>query len=313
MTIDRPYHLPVLLDDVVRLMDPQPGKIVLDATVGGGGHAQGLLSHLMPGGRLIGLDQDADAIATARTRLAHFGESVTLVQARFDRIADILDDLRIAGVDGVLFDLGVSSHQLDTPQRGFSFKEADAPLSMRMDASATGPCAADLLNTLSQSELTQLIRSNSDEKWAARIAEFIVRRREREPFATAGQLVDTVLAAMPQAARPTGKHAATRTFQALRIAVNDEMTVLGHALESAVDRLNKGGTMAALSYHSIEDRTVKQFFARLAGRAAGEGPYGQRPPPILQLLTKKPIVPQADEVADNPRARSALLRAARRL
>ena len=160
-----------------------------------------------------------------------------------------------------------------------------------MNTAGGGPTAADLLNSLPERELATLIRENSDEHWAARIARFVVERRARAPYATAGQLVETVLAAMPAAARPDDKHAATRTFQALRIAVNDELTILGHALESAVDRLAKGGTIAALSYHSLEDRIVKQLFARLSGRGEGQGPFGTRPPAVLELLTEAPRRP----------------------
>jgi len=172
--------------------------------------------------------------------------------------------------------------------------------------------AADLLNTLPERELAKLIRDNSDEHWAVRIARFVVERRRETPYRTVGQLVDTIHAAIPVAARPPDKHAATRTFQALRIAVNEELTILGHALESAIDRLNKGGTIAVLSYHSSEDRIVKQILASLSGRGGGEGPYGTPRPAVVDLLTKKPVVADAEEVAANPRARSAKLRAARR-
>ena len=308
-----PYHVPVMRDEIVAALDPQPGHTLLDCTVGGGGHASALVERLQPGGRLIGLDQDPDALAEAGRRLAPFGEAVILRQARFDELGSVLDDLGIAQVDGVLFDLGVSSYQLDTPTRGFSFKDPDAVLDMRMNAEGGGPTAADLLNRLSERELATLIRTNSDEHWAARIARFAAERRVETPYRTVGQLVDTVYAAIPARARPGDKHAATRTFQALRIAVNDELTVLGHALESAVDRLAKGGTIAALSYHSLEDRIVKQLFARLSGRGAGEGLYGMPPPAVVELLTRKPQEPDPVEVAANPRARSARLRAARKL
>lgn len=313
MASERPYHVPVLLDAVVSLLDPQPGKIVVDATVGGGGHARALAENLQPGGRLIGLDQDPDALVEAGRTLAAFGETVLLVPTRFDRLAQALDNLSIGQIDGILFDLGVSSYQLDTPDRGFSFKDPDALLDMRMNPAGGGQTAADLLNSLDERGLRSLIRDNSDENWAARIARFVVERRAQEPYRTVGQLVDTVHAAMPARARPEDKHAATRTFQALRIAVNDELTVLGHALESAVDRLAKGGTITALSYHSSEDRIVKQLFARLSGRGPGEGIYGTPPPAFLETLTRKPVEPSGEEVAANPRARSAKLRAARRL
>ena len=308
-----PYHVPVMRDEIVAALDPQPGHTLLDCTVGGGGHASALVERLQPGGRLIGLDQDPDALAEAGRRLAPFGEAVTLRQARFDELGSVLDDLGIAQVDGVLFDLGVSSYQLDTPTRGFSFKDPDAVLDMRMNAEGGGPTAADLLNRLSERELATLIRTNSDEHWAARIARFAAERRVETPYRTVGQLVDTVHAAIPVRARPDEKHAATRTFQALRIAVNDELRVLGHALESAVDRLAQGGTIAALSYHSLEDRIVKQLFTRLSGRGPGEGLYGTPPLAVVHLLTRKPQEPSSVEVAGNPRARSARLRAVRKL
>ncbi|MDQ2800912.1 MAG: 16S rRNA (cytosine(1402)-N(4))-methyltransferase RsmH, partial [Armatimonadota bacterium] len=236
-----PYHIPVMRDEVVAVLDPQPGQTLLDCTLGGGGHAVALAERLRPGGRLIGLDQDPDALAEAGQRLASFGDAVILKQARFDALGKVLDALGIRQIDGALFDLGVSSYQLDTPSRGFSFKDPDALLDMRMNPASGGPTAADLLNRLSERELATLIRENSDEHWAARIARFAAERRETTPYRTVGQLVDTVHAAIPVRARPVDKHAATRTFQALRIAVNDELTILGHALESAVDRLAKGG------------------------------------------------------------------------
>ncbi len=302
-----------MLAEVLQTLDPRPGQFFVDATLGGGGHARAVAERLRPGGRLVGIDQDPDALAEAGRALAEFSDVVTLVPARFDAIGQVLDSLGIDAVHGVLFDLGVSSYQLDTPSRGFSFKDPEALLDMRMNPGGGGPTAADLLNTLAERDLATLIRENSDERWAGRIAQFALRRRQDEPYRTVGQLIETVLAAMPRGARPEDKHPATRTFQALRIAVNDELTVLGHALESAADRLTKGGTITALSYHSIEDRIVKQLFARLSGRGEGEGPFGTRPLATLELVHRKPMEPGAAEVAANPRARSAKLRAARRL
>jgi 16S rRNA (cytosine1402-N4)-methyltransferase len=304
----RAYHVPVMREEVLALLDARPGKVFVDATVGGGGHAAAVAARIAPGGRLIGLDQDPEALAEAARTLAPFGDIVTLVQTRFDALPEALDRLGIQAIDGILFDFGVSSHQLDTPERGFSFKEPDAPLDMRMAPAQGGPTAADLLNTLTERELTTLIRENSDEHWAARIAKFIVERRQAAPYQTVGPLVETVLAAMPAGARPEDKHAAT-----LRIVVNDELNVLAQALEHAVARLAPGGVIVTLAYHSLEDRIVKHLFARLAGRGAGEGPYGARPSAVLELLTKRPLTPAATEIAANPRARSALLRAARRL
>ncbi len=306
-----PYHVPVLRDEVLAYLDPQPGQVIVDATVGGGGHARVIAPLVVPGGRLIGIDRDPDALAEAGRVLAEFGAGVTLVQGRFDTLGAVLDKLGIAKINGILFDFGVSSYQLDTPARGFSFKEPDALLDMRMNPQDGGPTAADLLNTLPERALANLIRDNSDENWASRIARFIAERRTETPYQTVGQLVETVLAAMPSRARPEGKHAATRTFQALRIAVNDELVSIEQALKSAVDHLAPGGTLVALSYHSLEDRIVKQLFTQLSGRGPGEGPYGTRPPAVLELLTRKPVGPAANEVAANPRARSAVLRAAR--
>jgi 16S rRNA (cytosine1402-N4)-methyltransferase len=302
-----------MLDECLEYLDPKPGEVMVDATLGGGGHSEKIAERVGADGKLVGIDQDTEALAEAGSRLAKFGGRVSLVHARFDTIPQALDDLGIDGIDGALFDLGVSSHQLDTPARGFSFKDPDARLDMRMNPAGGGKTAADVLNELSERDLTTLIREYSDEKWAARIAKFVVERRKKDPVTTVGQLVEIVHAAIPVAARPPDIHAATRTFQALRIAVNEELTVLGHALESTVDRLNKGGRLVVLSYHSLEDRIVKQLFTRLAGRSGGEGPYGTRPPALVDLLTKKPIPPRPEEIADNPRARSAKLRAIRKL
>ena len=301
-----------MLAETLEVLAPEPGGVFADCTLGGGGHAEAILEKITPGGQLVGIDRDRDALEAAGTRLARFGAAFTPAQARFDALGAVLDPLGIGGVDGVLFDLGVSSHQLDTPERGFSFKEPDAPLDMRMNPDGGGPTAADLLNTLGERELSTLIRENSDEHWAARIARFAVERREKERFRTVGQLVEAVHAAIPVKARPDDKHAATRTFQALRIAVNDELGILEDALESGVSRLAPGGVAAVLSYHSLEDRIVKQLFARLSGRGPGEGIYGTPPPAVTELLTRKPALPGASEVAANPRARSARLRAVRK-
>jgi len=307
------YHVPVMLAETLDILQPQPGGVFLDCTLGGGGHAQAILEKIVPGGRLIGIDQDGEALAAAGARLEPFGSAVILRQARFDALGAVLDSLGISAVNGAIFDLGVSSHQLDTPERGFSFKEPDALLDMRMNPQSGGPTAADLLNALGERELSTLIRENSDEHWAARIARFAVERRQKDSFRTVGQLVEAVHAAIPVKARPDDKHAATRTFQALRIAVNQELTILGDALESAVERLAKGGTLVVLSYHSLEDRIVKQQFSRLSGRGPGEGIYGTPPPAVVELLTRKPVEPDPAEVAANPRARSARLRAVRKL
>ncbi len=306
------YHVPVMLAETLEVLAPNPGSVFLDCTLGGGGHAEAILEKITPGGRLVGIDQDPDALGAAGVRLARFGAAFTPAQARFDDLDAVLDTLGLAEVNGVLFDLGVSSHQLDTPERGFSFKDPEALLDMRMNPDSGGLTAADLLNTLGERELSTLIRENSDEHWAARIARFAVERRQKDPFRTVGQLIEAVHAAIPVKARPDDKHAATRTFQALRIAVNDELGILEAALEQAVRRLAPDGVAAVLSYHSLEDRIVKQVFARLSGRGPGEGIYGTPPPAVTELLTRKPSEPSASEVAANPRARSARLRAVRK-
>jgi 16S rRNA (cytosine1402-N4)-methyltransferase len=301
-----------MLAAALEVLAPKPGSVFLDCTLGGGGHAEAILEKITPGGRLVGIDQDPDALEAAGARLARFGAAFTPAQARFDDLDAVLDALGLAEVNGVLFDLGVSSHQLDTPERGFSFKDPDARLDMRMNPGSGGLTAADLLNTLGERELSTLIRENSDEHWAARIARIAVERRQKDPFRTVGQLIETVHAAIPVKARPPDRHAATRTFQALRIAVNDELGILEAALENAVRRLAPDGVAAALSYHSLEDRIVKQVFARLSGRGPGEGIYGTPPPAVTELLTRKPVEPSASEVAANLRARSARLRAVRK-
>lgn len=312
------YHVPVLLDAALAGLDPKPGQTVVDCTLGGAGHAIEIAKRLGPGGTLIGIDQDSEAIQEAEERFDRSGEAglprILLIQARFDKLKSVLRDEGIDEVDGVLFDLGVSGHQLDDWRRGFTFKDPDAPLDMRMDPSGDGPTAGDLLNSLSERELTELFRRNADEPWSARIAEFVRLSREKEPFRTAGQLVEAVKAAVPAAARPKGINPATRVFQALRIAVNEELAILPGALAEATEALKPGGRIAVIAYHSGEDRLVKRFFAARSGRC-------QCPPnqiicecgaerPVLRVLTKKPIVPSAEEIAKNPRARSAKLRIA---
>lgn len=306
-------HVPVLLDEVVALLEPEPGQIFIDGTVGGGGHARLVAEAIGPGGRLIAIDRDADTLLRARSTLSEFGDVVTFVYDDFRHLRRILSDLEVGGVHGVLLDLGVSSFQLDEPVRGFTYR-VDAPLDMRMDTRTT-TTAADLVNNLSVGDLTRILREYGEERWAPRIARAIVARRETEPFETTGQLVDVVKQAIPAAARRRGPHPATRTFQALRIAVNNELDALREGLQAAVDALLPGGRVAVISFHSLEDRIVKQTFADLARGC-------ECPPdlpvcrcgkePILHILTRRPVVPSAEEVERNPRARSARLRVAER-
>lgn len=313
MTSDYEYHVPVMLSEVIDVLSPSTGGLFIDATLGAGGHAAAVAGRIGPDGILFGLDQDPDALAEASDNLSGFGNRIRIVRCRFDNLKDALNSNNTQKVNGVLFDLGVSSHQLDAAERGFSFKDPDALLDMRMDQTAPGLNAADILNTSDLKTLTTLIRDNSDERWAARIAQVVVDRRKNYPFRTVGQLIEAVHAAIPVAARPPDKHAATRTFQSLRIAVNQELEILESALRSAIDVLESSGVCVVLTYHSLEDRIVKNVFSELAGRGEGVGPYGERPKAIVELINRKPMLPTAAEVQLNPRARSAKLRAVRKV
>ncbi|MDR7445351.1 MAG: 16S rRNA (cytosine(1402)-N(4))-methyltransferase RsmH [Armatimonadota bacterium] len=286
-------HVPVLLQEVLTWLDPRPGGLYVDATVGTGGHAEAILERILPGGRLVGLDLDPEALAVARRRLERFGDAVQLVQANFADLQHVLRTLGIARVQGVLMDLGVSGLQLATPHRGFSFRLA-GPLDMRMDP-ASPVTAADLVNRLSEKELADLLRRYGEEPFAARIAREIVRRR---PLSTTQELREAVLRAVPRRAWPRRVDVATRTFQALRIAVNRELEALEQALPQAVEVLGLGGRLVVISFHSLEDRIVK---------------HALRSAKPLRVLTPKPIRPSPEEVRANPHARSARLRAAERI
>lgn len=307
-------HVPVLLDSVLEQLQPRPGGVYVDATVGGGGHSEAILRRIMPHGTLIGIDRDEAALAAAERRLAPFGDAVRLVHANFGHLERVVVGKGFDRVDGILFDLGVSSPQLDEAERGFSY-QADAPLDMRMNRQDPVD-AAQLVNTLPQEELTRIIREYGEERWAARIAARIVAERERARIETTGQLAEIVKNAIPAAARRTGPHPARRTFQALRIAVNRELEMLERALPQAVRLLRPGGRLVVISFHSLEDRIVKQFF-RQAERPCTCPPdfpecrCGKRP--TLRVLTRHPVTAGPEEVKRNPRARSAKLRAAERV
>jgi 16S rRNA (cytosine1402-N4)-methyltransferase len=308
----------VLAERVVELLAPalaRPGAVFVDATLGAGGHSEQLLQ-AAAGARLVGLDRDAEALAVARARLAPHaadGGRVTLVHAVYDELPDVLAGLGLDEVHGVLFDLGVSSMQLDEPDRGFAYSH-DTPLDMRMDRSR-GSTAADVVNTYSAEELARILRDYGEERFANRIAQAVVRERARAPFRTSARLAELVRAAIPAATRRTGGHPAKRTFQALRIEVNGELAALELALPAAISALAVGGRIAALSYHSLEDRLVKRTFA--AGATTDVPPdLPIIPPghePELRLLTRGAEKPSAEEVAANPRAATARLRAAERV
>jgi 16S rRNA (cytosine1402-N4)-methyltransferase len=291
--VDAPVHTTVLFESVLEALRPRPGVgfQALDCTVGGGGHSFGLLERSAPDGRLVGFDADAGALAEASARLAPFAGRFTLLNRNFRELADVATDLR--PVDAIVFDLGLSSMQLESSGRGFSFR-LDEPLDMRFDPSLDVPTAADLLNALPEGEIERVLREYGEEPRARRVARSIVYRRAQRPFERTDDLVAAVTAALGPA---RGRiHPATRTFQALRIAVNDELEALEAGLDAALRLLKPGGRMAVISFQSLEDRIVKWRFRGWA--EAG----------LVQILTRKPQVPTADEIRQNPRARSAKLR-----
>ncbi len=290
----------------------EPGAVVVDCTLGLGGHSQALLDRF-PGARLVALDRDPEALRLSAERLAGYGDRATLVHAVYDELPEVLDRLGLPRVQGVLFDLGVSSMQLDEAGRGFAYAQ-DAPLDMRMDQTA-GVSAAEVLNTYPPGDLVRILRAYGEEKQARRIVSAIVREREKEPFTTSARLVELIRDALPQAAKRTGGNPAKRTFQALRIEVNGELSVLERAVPAAVRALAVGGRIAVLSYQSLEDRLVKQV---LSAGAAVTAPPGlpvvpERYAPRLKLLTRGAELPTEEEIAENRRAAPARLRGAERI
>jgi 16S rRNA (cytosine1402-N4)-methyltransferase len=292
-------HVPVMLEEVLGLLRPQSGRIFVDCTLGLGGHAQEILLRASEDARLIGIDKDEDSLAQAKENLARFGNRVIFIKGDFRNLPEMLAEQGIAGADGIIFDLGVSSPQLDRPERGFSYQH-DAPLDMRMDK--TGMLtASDIVNGESKEQLRRIIFEYGEERWGSRIAEFIVAARQRKPIETTFELVEVIKAAIPAGARREGPHPAKRTFQALRIAVNDELGAIEEALLRVRDAMVPGGRVLVISFHSLEDRIVKQTFRRM--KDAGK----------FELITRKPIIADASEIERNPRARSAKLRAAQRV
>ncbi|MEO8830171.1 16S rRNA (cytosine(1402)-N(4))-methyltransferase RsmH [Lapillicoccus sp.] len=310
-----PRHVPVLRDRVVELLRPAliaPGAVYVDGTLGMGGHAEAILQ-ACPTARVVGIDRDQDALDLAGARLGRYADRLTLVHAVYDEFSSIIASLGLATIDAALFDLGVSSLQLDEQDRGFAYR-VDAPLDMRMDQSA-GITAADVLNSYEPRELTRILRDYGEERFARKITGAVVREREKEPFTTSGRLVELLRSTIPQASQRSGGHPGKRTFQALRIEVNAELAAWEDALPAAVDALAVGGRIAVLSYHSLEDRITK--------RALASGSTSSAPPDLpvepaehaayLRLLTRGAEEPPEAEVAANPRAASARLRAAERV
>ena len=307
-------HVPVLRERIVALLAPalrRPGAVLVDATLGLGGHTQALLE-ACPDARAIGIDRDPEALALAGERLAPLADRFTPVHAVYDEIGEVVQRHAPDGVQAVLFDLGVSSLQLDEAQRGFAYRH-DAPLDMRMDQSG-GMTAADVLNTYEAPQLERVLRDYGEERFAKRIAAAVVRERAREPFSGSARLVDLLRAAIPAASQRSGGHPGKRTFQALRIEVNGELDAWRAALPAALDALAVGGRIAVLSYHSLEDRLAKQALAAGARSTTPPGLPVELPghAPYLRLLTRGAEEPTQAEVEDNPRAASARLRAAER-
>lgn len=312
-------HTPVLLAECLEYMNLQSQQTFVDATLGGAGHSYEAAQLLGKGGVLVGIDQDMVAQEAARRKLGTIPEenrpTLEFVYGNFSDMDNALLQANIPGADAFLFDLGVSSVQIDTPSRGFSFKE-DGPLDMRMDPGKQTLTAQEIINTYNAADLTRIFHAYGEEKWASRIAEFIVSFRQKAPITTSEELVEIVKAAVPASARRSGGHPAKRIFQALRIEVNGELDALKSGLEAAVRWVNPGGVIAVISYHSLEDRVVKETFQSFANRCTCPPDFpvcvcGKEP--ILQIVTRKPIVPTAEEIERNPRARSAKLRVARKV
>ncbi len=308
-------HKSILFEECMTALDPSRGGIYVDCTAGGGGHSLGIAQRLPEGSRLICLDRDDDALAACRKRLAAYMDRVTLVKCEFSSIGTALDSLGIEKIDGVMWDLGVSSYQLDEAERGFSYM-ADAPLDMRMDRTATLD-AAFVVNNYSEGELRRIITAYGEEKFAGKIASLIVKKRTDKPIETTLELSEIIKAAMPASAKyKEAQHPAKRTFQAIRIEVNRELDVIRPSIEEAVSRLNPDGVAAVITFHSLEDRITKQTFAALAEGCTCPPEFpvcvcGNKPK--VKVLTKKPILPTDEEIKENPRARSAKLRVVKKL
>jgi len=291
-------HHPVMLNEVLEYLRPASGMTVIDCTVGTAGHSLAFMERIMPAGRLIGIDRDEESLRIAGQRLEAYSGSFDLAYSNFYDIDKVAASFGVTGAGAILMDLGISSYQLSNPQRGFSFQN-DGPLDMRLDRNSY-ISAYDLVNNLNEEEISSLLRNFGQERWHNRIASLLVRERQKSPISTTRQLSDIVLRAIPGRFRHQRLHPATRTFQAVRIAVNRELEVLGSAVNKAVDLLERGGRLCVISFHSLEDRTIKLAFRELA--SAGK----------IDIITHKPLTPTTCEIKDNPPSRSAKLRVAER-
>ncbi len=307
-------HYSVMLRECIDALNIKPDGIYVDGTTGGGGHSYEIASRLSECGRLICIDQDSDALLAAGKRLAPFSDRVTFVKSNFSDVAKVLDDLGIEKIDGLLLDLGVSSYQLDTPERGFSYN-SDAPLDMRMDKDAA-LSAYEVVNTYSESELRRILFDFGEESFAPKIASAIVSYREEKPVETTFELTNIIKSVMPKKLLAVGHHPAKKTFQAIRIEVNSELSVIAPTIESAVERLSAGGRLAIITFHSLEDRCVKQTYAKCAQGCTCPPEFpicvcGNKPK--IALVSKKPILPSKEELEANHRSHSAKLRVAQKL
>lgn len=299
--VEEKLHIPVMLREVIDYLDPKPGQIIVDATLGTGGHSLEILKRITPGGRLIGIDRDEDSLAICRKRFSEFSGSCDFVQANFVDLDQVLEKLGIDKINGIVFDLGISTYQLKDIERGFSFQQ-EGPLDMRMDKSSY-ISAYDLVNNLNESEISHMLWSFGQERWHNRIAHLLVEERRNQPIATTSQLANLVMRAIPYRYRKSYYriHPATRTFQAVRIAVNRELEILESAVKKAVAILEKKAKICVISFHSLEDRVIKHTFRAL--KTDG----------LIDIITAKPITPADSEVAANPSSRSSKLRAAERI
>ncbi len=308
-------HKSVLLYETIDSLNVKPDGIYVDGTLGGGGHAMEVCRRLGEYGRLIGIDQDADAVSAATMRLKDYEEKVTVVRSNYENIQRILKDLGIERVDGIYLDLGVSSYQLDMPERGFTYREEDAPLDMRMDQ-RNEQTAADIINTYSEFDLYRIIRDYGEDKFAKNIAKHIVRAREVKPIKTTGELTEIIKEAIPAKVRAVGGHPSKRTFQAIRIELNKELEVLNHSIDTMIDLLKPGGRLSIITFHSLEDRIVKTRFR------VNENPCTCPPDfPVCicgkaskgKVITRKPVIPTEEEIESNKRSKSSKLRVFERI
>lgn len=306
-------HVPVLLNETIEGLNIKPDGIYIDGTLGGAGHSEEILKRLK-NGKLIGIDQDIDAIKAATQRLDRYKDKIIIINDNYVNIPKILEDLKIKKVDGIILDIGVSSYQLDQAERGFSYQH-DAPLDMRMNKENKF-CAYDVINNYSEDKLSKVIFQFGEERWAKRIAQFIVKARGEKAINTTLELVEIIKKAIPQASRREGPHPAKRTFQAIRIEVNNELGVLKESIKGCINLLNKGGRMCIITFHSLEDRIVKEEFLKLSNPCTCPPQFPIcvcNKKSIIKVIAKKPICPSEEELSKNPRARSSKLRIAEKL